>query len=96
MGAKVGGQAPRSGARVLYAPTGRGLASLQRAQEVDLEAAESLESAPAASDYVQLVCLPHAAEDVAHEILTHPFRGAYTEANAISPDPAHHRRLRRA
>jgi 3-hydroxyisobutyrate dehydrogenase-like beta-hydroxyacid dehydrogenase len=94
-GAKVGGQAPRSGARALYAPpTGRGPASLQRVQEAGLEAAESLESALAASDFVLLVCLPHAAEDVAHEVLTHPFRGVYIEANATSPDPAH--RLRRA
>jgi hypothetical protein len=29
---------------------------------------------------------PHAAEDVAHEALTRPFRGVYVEANPISPD----------
>ncbi|MBK3563843.1 NAD(P)-dependent oxidoreductase [Streptomyces sp. MBT62] len=86
MGAKVGGQAARAGARVLYVPTGRGAASLQRARDVGLEAAESLRSALAASDFVLSVCPPHAAEDVAHEVLAHPFRGVYVEANAISPD----------
>lgn len=86
MGAKVGGQATRTGTRVLYVPTGRGPASLQRAREAGLEPAESLESALAASDFVLSVCPPHAAEDVAREVLGHPFRGLYVEANAISPD----------
>ncbi|MFD4552957.1 DUF1932 domain-containing protein [Streptomyces sp. NPDC058469] len=86
MGAKVGGEATRTGTRVLYVPTGRSPASLQRAREAGLEAAASLESALAASDFVLSVCPPHAAEDVAHEVLTHPFRGVYVEANAISPD----------
>jgi len=89
MGAKVGGQATRTGARVLYVPTGRGPASLERAREAGLEAAESLESALAVSDFVLSVCPPHAAEDVANEVLTHPFRGVYVEANAISPDRTH-------
>ncbi|MFJ5307557.1 DUF1932 domain-containing protein [Streptomyces sp. NPDC088350] len=86
MGAKVGGQAARSGARVLYVPTGRSPASLERAREAGLEAAESLQSALTASDFVLSICPPHAAEDVAHEVLAHPFRGVYVEANAISPD----------
>lgn len=88
MGAKVGGQATRTGARVLYVPTGRSAASLQRAREAGLEPAESLESALAVSDFVLSVCPPHAAEDVAHEVLALPFRGVYVEANAISPDRA--------
>ncbi|MFJ9242712.1 DUF1932 domain-containing protein [Streptomyces sp. NPDC101776] len=88
MGARVGGQATRTGARVLYVPTGRSAASLQRAREAGLEPAESLESALAVSDFVLSVCPPHAAEDVAHEVLAHPFRGVYVEANAISPDRA--------
>ncbi|MCX5233827.1 DUF1932 domain-containing protein [Streptomyces prunicolor] len=86
MGAKVGGEATRTGTRVLYVPTGRSPASLERAREAGLEPAESLESALAASDFVLSVCPPHAAEDVAHEVLAHPFRGVYVEANAISPD----------
>ncbi|MFI6464625.1 DUF1932 domain-containing protein [Streptomyces sp. NPDC050538] len=86
MGAKVGGQATRTGTRVLYVPAGRSPASLQRAREAGLEAAESLESALAVSDFVLSVCPPHAAEDVAREVLGHPFRGVYVEANAISPD----------
>ena len=86
MGAKVGGEATRTGTRVLYVPTGRGPASLQRAREAGLEPVESLASALAASDFVLSVCPPHAAEDVAHEVLAHPFRGVYVEANAISPD----------
>lgn len=86
MGAKVGGQAALAGARVLYVPTGRSAASLQRAREEGLEAADSLQSALEASDFVLSVCPPHAAEEVAHEVLAHSFRGVYVEANAISPD----------
>ena len=86
MGAKVGGEATRTGTRVLYVPAGRSPASLQRAREAGLEPAESLESALSVSDFVLSVCPPHAAEDVAREVLGHPFRGVYVEANAISPD----------
>jgi 3-hydroxyisobutyrate dehydrogenase-like beta-hydroxyacid dehydrogenase len=86
MGAKVGGEATRTSTRVLYVPTGRSPASLQRAREAGLEPAESLESALAASDFVLSVCPPHAAEEVAREVLTHSFHGVYVEANAISPD----------
>nr|WSY55177.1 DUF1932 domain-containing protein [Streptomyces sp. NBC_00886] len=86
MGAKVGGQAARTGTRVLYVSAGRSPASLERAREAGLEAAESLESALAASDLVLSVCPPQAAEDVAHEVLAHSFRGVFVEANAISPD----------
>ncbi len=86
MGAKVGGEATRTGTRVLYVPVGRSPASLQRARAAGLEPAGSLESALGASDFVLSVCPPHAAEDVAHEVLAHPFRGVYVEANAISPD----------
>jgi len=94
MGAKIGAQAARAGARVLYVPTGRGPASVGRAREAGLEAAESLGSALAVSDLVLSVCPPHAAEDVAHEVLGHAFRGVYVEANAISPDRT--RRIGRA
>ncbi|WP_329339527.1 DUF1932 domain-containing protein [Streptomyces sp. NBC_00663] len=88
MGAPVGGQATHTGARVLYVPTGRGPASVERARQAGLEAAESLESALSVSELVLSICPPHAAEDVAHEVLEHGFRGVYVEANAISPDRA--------
>ncbi|WP_405970007.1 hypothetical protein OG496_06730 [Streptomyces sp. NBC_00988] len=70
---------------MLYVPTGCGPASPQRAQEARLEAVESLQSALSASDFVLSVCPPHAAEDVAHNFLAHPFRGMHVEADAISP-----------
>ncbi|MBE8470033.1 NAD(P)-dependent oxidoreductase [Streptomyces justiciae] len=88
MGAPVGGQAARTGVRVLYVPEGRGPASVERARQAGLEAAESLASALSVSDLVLSICPPHAAEDVAHEVLEHDFRGVYVEANAISPDRA--------
>jgi hypothetical protein len=87
IGAKVGGHAPRSGARVLYVPTGRGPASLQRAQEAGMEAAESLEPALAASDVVLSVCPPYAAQDVAHEVLTHPFPRRVRRGQRHQPGP---------
>jgi 3-hydroxyisobutyrate dehydrogenase-like beta-hydroxyacid dehydrogenase len=34
------------------------------------------------------VCPPHAAEDVAKEVIGHGFRGVYLDANAISPQRA--------
>ncbi|MFE5079833.1 NAD(P)-dependent oxidoreductase [Streptomyces mirabilis] len=88
MGAEVGAQAHRAGTRVLHVPTGRGSASIERARKAGLEAAESLGSALAVSDLVLSICPPHAAEDVAREVLEHAFTGVYVEANAISPDRA--------
>ncbi|MCG7210853.1 NAD(P)-dependent oxidoreductase [Streptomyces arenae] len=88
MGAKVGAEARRTGTRVLHVPAGRGPASVERARAAGLEAAESLGAALAVSDLVLSICPPHAAEDVAREVLGHPFRGVYVEANAISPDRA--------
>ncbi|MFD9279457.1 DUF1932 domain-containing protein [Streptomyces mirabilis] len=88
MGAEVGAQAHRAGTRVLHVPTGRGSASVERARKAGLEAAESLGSALAVSDLVLSICPPHAAEDVAREVLEHAFTGVYVEANAISPDRA--------
>lgn len=72
MGANAGGQATRTDARVRYVPTGRSLVGLERAR--------------AASDFALSACPPHTAEDVAHEVLSHPFRGVYVEADAIGPD----------
>ncbi|MDH6222405.1 NAD(P)-dependent oxidoreductase [Streptomyces pseudovenezuelae] len=86
MGAPVGARVRRAGARVLYVPAGRGPASIERAREAGLEAAESLEAALAVSDLVLSICPPHAAENVAHEVLGHAFRGIYMDANAISPE----------
>jgi 3-hydroxyisobutyrate dehydrogenase-like beta-hydroxyacid dehydrogenase len=73
---------------VLDVPAGRSPANVKRAREAGLEAAGSLGSALAMSDLVLSICPPHAAEDVAHEVLGHAFRGVYVEANAISPDRA--------
>ncbi|MET7679776.1 DUF1932 domain-containing protein [Streptomyces sp. NPDC005423] len=89
MGAKVGAQAVRGGARVLHVPADRSPASLRRAREAGLEAAGSLASALSESDLVLSLCPPHAAEEVAHEVLAHAFQGVYAEANAISPDRVH-------
>ncbi|MFF7947130.1 NAD(P)-dependent oxidoreductase [Streptomyces griseorubiginosus] len=88
MGAPVGAHAGRAGARVLYVPIGRGSASIDRARKAGLEAAESLGAALAVSDLIMSICPPHAAEDVAHDVLAHTFRGIYVEANAISPERA--------
>ncbi|MCX4433662.1 hypothetical protein [Streptomyces mirabilis] len=85
MGPEVGAQAHRAGTRVLHVPTGRGSASVERARKAGLEAAESLGSALAVSDLVLSICPPHAAEDVAREVLEHAFTGVYVEGTPSAP-----------
>ncbi|MFR9725032.1 DUF1932 domain-containing protein [Streptomyces sp. MS19] len=83
MGAAIGAEAVRAGTRVFWVPSGRSLASRERAKRAGLEAA-SLADALAASDAVLSVCPAHVAEDVAEAVAQHHFTGRYIDANPIA------------
>ncbi|MFE0423442.1 DUF1932 domain-containing protein [Streptomyces sp. NPDC058953] len=85
MGAAVAAQLRRAGARVVWDPTGRGPATVRRAREAGLTAAEGMADLVARSDVVIALCPPAAAEDVAREVAGHrPAGKIYVEANAVS------------
>jgi 3-hydroxyisobutyrate dehydrogenase-like beta-hydroxyacid dehydrogenase len=85
MGAAVGAEAARAGARVLWCPTGRSQATIARARRAGLEAVDDLGKLLAAVDIVLAICPPTAAQQVAIQVAQHGYRGLYVEANATSP-----------
>lgn len=88
MGAAVGREAKRGGARVLWCEAGRSPATRERALAAGLEPVADLASAVEASEIIISVCPPAAAEDVAAHVADLGYSGLYLEANAISPEKA--------
>ena len=86
MGASVGAAARSNHHRVLWASQGRSEDTIARAQRADLEDVGSVAHLVAASDIVLSVCPPHAAGDVAREVLDLGFAGIYVDGNAVSPN----------
>ncbi|MGW5058614.1 DUF1932 domain-containing protein [Streptomyces sp. NPDC004096] len=85
MGAAVAVQARRNGAEVLWCPTGRSLATRERAQRYGLTAASGLDELTERADVILSICPPEYAKDVAVEVSALAFNGIYLDGNAISP-----------
>jgi 3-hydroxyisobutyrate dehydrogenase-like beta-hydroxyacid dehydrogenase len=86
MGASIGAAARSNQNTVLWASAGRSADTAARAQRANLEDAGSVADLVHASDIVLSICPPHAAGDVAREVVELGFSGLYVECNAISPD----------
>lgn len=86
MGASVGAAARRNQHTVLWASMGRSEDTIARAQRANLEAVGSVAELVKASEIVLSVCPPHAAADVAREVVGLGFTGLYVDCNAVSPD----------
>lgn len=85
MGASVAATVQNSGFEVWWLPEGRSDATRGRAAAQGFRPAETLLSLARQCQAVVSVCPPHAAEDVAHSLVSVGFRGTFIEANAISP-----------
>ncbi len=68
MGASVGAAAMQTGATVIWASEGRGLATKERAQESGLEDCQTLQNLIKTSEIILSVCPPHNASQVASEV----------------------------
>lgn len=88
MGISVAASALRSGHRVCYASEGRGDSTQARAAEQNLCDLGTLAGLCKTCTILISVCPPHAAEDVASQVITQDFKGLYLDANAISPQKA--------
>jgi 3-hydroxyisobutyrate dehydrogenase-like beta-hydroxyacid dehydrogenase len=88
MGVSVAVSAQDSGHIVYWASEGRSSETHQRAQKYSLVDAGSLEKLCRSCSVIVSVCPPHAAEDTAHQIMAHSFKGLYADLNAISPQRA--------
>jgi 3-hydroxyisobutyrate dehydrogenase-like beta-hydroxyacid dehydrogenase len=90
MGAAVGAALVGAGETVLWASTGRSMATADRAAAAGLRDAGTVAKLVAACDLVLSVCPPHAAEKTAREAVASGLHGTYVDANAIAPASAAH------
>ena len=88
MGISVGAAAQNSGIEVYWASDGRSDQTRARAEQYALHDAGSLQTLVQTCELLISVCPPHAAEEVADQVLGHGFKGLFVEANAISPGRA--------
>jgi 3-hydroxyisobutyrate dehydrogenase-like beta-hydroxyacid dehydrogenase len=87
MGATVAAQLAGRGHRLLWASTGRGPETAERAERAGLEDVGTLPALTERSDVVLSVCPPHAALDLASAV--ERFSGLWVDANAVAPATAH-------
>jgi len=90
MGISVAACALRSRHQVCYASEGRSDATLARAVEHHLRDLGTLSELCKTCSIIISVCPPHAAKDVAQQVIEHGFTGLYLDANAISPQKTKH------
>ena len=89
MGISVAATAQRSGCTVYWVGAGRSSQSHARATEHGLQDAGSLANLCRICEIIVSVCPPHAAEEVAGEVMAQGFQGIFVDANAIAPQRAH-------
>jgi len=85
MGIFVAATVINSGHEVYWASEGRSSQSLERASKFSLKDTSTLANLCETCSIIIGVCPPHAAEDVANQVLAHSFSGIYLDVNAISP-----------
>ncbi len=88
MGISVAVSARNSGRDVSWVSEGRSQETRKRAQDHSLIDAHSLEELCRTCSMLISVCPPHAAQDVARQVVGHSFKGLYADLNAISPQRA--------
>jgi 3-hydroxyisobutyrate dehydrogenase-like beta-hydroxyacid dehydrogenase len=88
MGIFVAASAKNSGCQVYWASEGRSDQTRGRAEKFDLRDAGTLSQLCETCSILISVCPPHAAEEVADQVLSRGFAGLYVDANAISPQRA--------
>ena len=85
MGIYLAACALRSGHRVCYASEGRSDATQARAAEYNLQDLGSVAALCKTCSILISICPPHAAEEVAVQVITCSYKGLYLDANAIAP-----------
>jgi hypothetical protein len=88
MGICVAAAVQNSGHEVYWASEGRSPQSRERAEKFNLSDAGSLSALCETCTAIISVCPPHAAEEVAQQVLANSFQGVHLDVNAISPQRA--------
>ena len=85
MGISIAASAQNSGCEVYWASANRSKQTLTRAEEYLLQDSQTLENLCQTCEIIVSVCPPHAATDLAHQVIAAGFQGIYVDANAIAP-----------
>jgi 3-hydroxyisobutyrate dehydrogenase-like beta-hydroxyacid dehydrogenase len=85
MGISVAASAKNSGCEVYWASEGRSASTRERVAKIGLHEASTVAELCAQCPIVISVCPPHAAEDVANQVIRAGFHGLFVDANAIAP-----------
>ena len=88
MGISIAASAQNAGNEVYWASEGRSPATQARATKYGLRDAQTLKQLCAECAIIVSVCPPHAAEEVAQQVLATGFNAMYLDANAIAPQRA--------
>lgn len=88
MGVFVAACIQKSGYDVYWSSAGRSSQTRRRAEARQLQDAGTLASLCETCQVIASVCPPHAAEDVANQVMEQSFHGQYLELNAVSPQKA--------
>jgi 3-hydroxyisobutyrate dehydrogenase-like beta-hydroxyacid dehydrogenase len=85
MGISIAASAKNNGHAVYWASEGRGEKTHSRAEKHALIDAGTVKELCRVCPIILCVCPPHAAEEVARQVMDAGFKGIYLDANAISP-----------
>lgn len=88
MGISVAASAQTGGSTVMWASQGRSPQTRARATDYSLVDAGTVENMCRSCSILISVCPPHAAGEVADQVLACSFKGLYVDVNAISPRKA--------
>ena len=88
MGISIAASAQNAGNEIYWASEGRSPDTQARAAKYGLRDAHTLAKLCAECAIIVSVCPPHAAEEVAQQVLATGFGGMYLDANAIAPQRA--------
>ncbi|MCB0034484.1 MAG: NAD(P)-dependent oxidoreductase [Anaerolineales bacterium] len=86
MGISVAASAKNSGAEVYWVSAERSDETRQRAEEHGLQEVGTVDELTQQCEVIVSVCPPHAAEEVARQVMQASFSGLYVDGNAISPE----------
>lgn len=85
MGVSIAASAINTGHWVYWVSTGRSEQTRLRAERQNLIEKHSLSELCHTCEIIISICPPHAAEEVAKQVIADQFQGIYLDANAISP-----------
>lgn len=85
MGISLAASAVASGQSVHWCGADRSKTTRKRAKSLKLQAVDSLQDLCDSCQVLISVCPPHAAEDLAADVIDCEFSGIYADVNAISP-----------